>query len=255
MIKSALADLGVAAAPHAAAADAPRGGACRCLRRRRLARRAGVRRLEHPRHLDGIAGRRCRPVRAGFRRGHRPAAPPRRGLPPRLERVVARRLAGTAPRPCPSTSAAAAIRGSRSSKSARDPAGRGPTVRLDRRRDRPPEGGPGCRLGARPNPVRSSFPATAWCGPTGTSASTRWVDRTSSAESCRPKAWTSIDSRTSRARASATSGPTRRASSACRRAPRTAGDGEARDALRVCGDADRAGYRPCKMCRPVKAAA
>ena len=77
---------------------------------------------------DGLPAAATRPGRraAACRRPSRPDRP----RPPRLDRV---RAGGLAQGP-------------------RDPPRRGPAVRLDRSRDRPAEGGPGRRDGARPQP-------------------------------------------------------------------------------------------------------
>ena len=74
-------------------------------------------------------------------------------LPPRLASAIARRLDGdrrAQDRPRPARPHR--LRARRLAEGARDPARRGPSVRLGRRRDRPAEGGPGGRDGARPQP-------------------------------------------------------------------------------------------------------
>ena len=83
---------------------------------------------------------------AGRRRSSRPC--PRRWPMP-----IARRLAGRAAGPDPAGPPRPhRVRGRGLDEGARDPARRGPAVRLDRRRDRPAEGGAGGRDGARPQP-------------------------------------------------------------------------------------------------------
>ena len=81
-----------------------------------------------------------------------------------------------------------AVRAGRLAQGARDPARRGPAVRLDRRRDRPAEGGPGRRHGAGPQPRAAHRPV-----PPGRpdrrhrSASTRSAGRRTSGRSSRPR--------------------------------------------------------------------
>ena len=114
-----------------------------------------------PRRLDGRPGRRPGRVR-GAVRPTRPVARLLRvdGVPPRLARASSGapggRPSGAA---CPSTCAAAPpFEAARPAQGARDPARRGPAVRLDRRRDRPPEGGPRGRHRARPQPDPADHP-------------------------------------------------------------------------------------------------
>ena len=103
----------------------------------------------------GVSGRGVAPEFAASHaaRTGRPAFPAD-ALPGRLARARStRRLAGdrrVAHRPRPARSQR--VRAGRLAQGPRDPARRGPAVRLDRRRDRPPEGGPGGRHGARPQP-------------------------------------------------------------------------------------------------------
>ena len=134
--------------------DARRGRPGRRLRRHGLADRAAPGRLERPRRVDGRGGRRttrrsrprfhARTGRVARRRDALPdgpgpddRAPPRR-RPPQPDRPRPARLDR--------------VRAGGLDEGPRDPARRGPAVRLDRRRDRPAEGGPGGRDGARPQP-------------------------------------------------------------------------------------------------------
>ncbi len=112
------------------------------------------RRLERAGRVGGRGGRRRRRVRgpASMRTGPAAAQPPD-GLPDR-PRARHRATAGRRPpgpdRPRPARPHR--LRARRLAQGPRDPARRGPAVRLDRRRDRAPEGGPRGRDGARPQP-------------------------------------------------------------------------------------------------------
>ena len=89
--------------------------------------------------------------RATHRAGRRAAAQARsRGGPAAGGRSVGAR-AGRPARPLP-------VRGGGPAKGAGDPDGRSAAVRLDRRRDRPPEGGPGRRNRPRPQPDPAAHP-------------------------------------------------------------------------------------------------
>ena len=109
------------------------------------------------------------------------------------------------------------VRAGRLDEGPRDPARRGPAVRLDRGRDRPAEGGAGGRHRARAQPGAAHRPV-----PPGRPE--RRDDRpvlarragTTSGRSSPPKAWTPTSSRRWPGPGSATSAPTRRTSTACR---------------------------------------
>ena len=133
---------------------ARRGRARGPLRPDRHAARPGVRRLERARRLVGRHGRRRRGVRSGRfgeevgrpiepRRCAARAARERDSTPPRRRPPGAHPARPARPHP---------VRGHGLDEGAGDPAWRGPAVRLDRRGDRPPEGGPRGRHGARPQP-------------------------------------------------------------------------------------------------------
>ena len=142
-------------APPTLAPERPgRGRAGRPVRPVRLADRAAGRGLERARRVRGRGGRRRRRVRGEPRGPDRPARPIRADALPgplaRRDRQAARRRPAGPDRPRPARPHR--LRARRLAQGARDPARRGPAVRLDRRRDRPPEGGPGGRHGARPQP-------------------------------------------------------------------------------------------------------
>ena len=109
------------------------------------------------------------------------------------------------------------VRAGRLAQGARDPARRGPAVRLDRRRDRSPAGGPGGGHRPRPQPgAAHRARATGSSGPTASSASTRWAGRRTSGRSCAARASTPRPWRPGPRPASATSARTRPTSCACR---------------------------------------
>ena len=116
------------------------------------------------------------------------------------------------------------IRARRLVEGPRDPARRGPAVRLDRGRDRATEGRPGGRDRAWPQPCAAHRArATGSSGRTACSGSTRWEAPATSGRSWRPRVWTCRRWSGSQQPASATSAPTRRRSSACRPAGMPAG--------------------------------
>ena len=178
---------------------------------------------------------------AATRPGRRAAAcrrpsGPDRARPARLDRVRAGRLA----------------------EGARDPPRRGPAVRLDRRRDRPAEGGPGGRDGARPQPdpahrpVPPRRPDRRLHRQLLARRARRTSGRSSPSRAPTPTGW-----RRSPAPASATSARTRRGSTACRPATTPARHDRASPGpvpLLAAKPSD-AGYRPCLHCRPLAAAA
>ena len=162
--------------------------------------------------------------------------------------------AWTATGACASTSTCAVGRRSSatSGEGARDPAWRGPAVRLDRRRDRSAEGGPGGR--ARRSATtrsRSSCPAIGWSARTARSASTRSAARRTSGRSWRaegldPDAMESMAAAGQRYLGSRhdphrvpADVPQREAHHDPHRVP-----------FRSLGAAVSAGYRPCQVCRP-----
>ena len=88
------------------------------------------------------------------------------------------------------------------------------------------------------------------------SASTRWADPRTSGRSSRRRAWTRTRWRMPRARASASSAARRHGSCAGRRAgPVGTWLAKNRRPFRSLTEAADAGYRPCKICRPVSGGA
>ncbi len=179
-------------------------------------------------------------------------------LPARLADAVARRLAGDRRAAIPLD-----LRGRTEfevavwRQGARDPVRRGAALRLDRRRDRAAEGRPGRR--ARrwgTTRCRSWCRATAWCAPTGRSATTRSAVRATSGRSSRPRGSTPRRSRTQRGVASASWARTPRASCAGPRATTRAGSRRATGCRSArSGRRPRPATAPCKVCRPTAAAA
>ena len=111
--------------------------------------RPALRRLERP----GREWCRVRRVRGEPRGPHRSPGLPGRGAPRRpgtRDRPAARRRPPGPHRPRPARPQR--LRTRRVAQGPRHPARRSPAVRLDRRRDRPTEGGPRGRDGARPQP-------------------------------------------------------------------------------------------------------
>ena len=139
---------------HARPERPGRGRPGRPVRPVRLADRAARRGLERARRVGRRGGsrRRRRSRRTTLARTGRPAYPAD-ALPDRLAAAIARRLDGRPAGPHrPRPARPHRVRARRLAQGPRDPARRGPAVRLGRRRDRPPEGGPGGRHGARPQP-------------------------------------------------------------------------------------------------------
>ena len=136
-------------------------------------------------------GRGRRSVRGAASRGHGPPGHGFRGpdSPGERDRSTAR---GRSASPHPARpSRSHRLRAGRLAQGPRDPAWRGPAVRLDRGGDRSAEGGPCRRHRARPQPGAAHRPVPPR-GPeaTASSVSTRWVARRTSGRSWRRRAST-----------------------------------------------------------------
>ena len=187
---SALAGLAVPAPATLRPAVLVEVGLADAYARDRLPARAARRGLERPRRLDASA-RRDDDAASRRATGHRPAArafaADAAATAGERDRAPARRRSAGPHRPRPARPQP--VRAGRLAQGARDPARRGPAVRLGRRRDRPAEGGPRGRDGARPQPG----PADRAVPPrrphaTARSASTRWAARRTSGRSWPPRA-------------------------------------------------------------------
>ncbi len=231
-----------------------RGRPGRPLRPVRLADRAARRGLERAGRL-GRRGRRRTTRRSRRTTWPGPGARHIRAerLPDRLAPAIAPAARRRPPGPDrPRPARPHRLRARRLAQGARDPARRGPAVRLGRRRDRPPEGGPRGR--ARPSATtrcRSSCRAIGSSGRTARSASTRSAGRRTSGRSWRPRASTCrsmerlassgvrfIGSDTTKIFCLPTCRHARRVTDRHRLEFRSMAEGQAR------------GYRACLVCRP-----
>ena len=152
----------------------------------------------------------------------------------------------------PWTSAAAPSSRWRSGQGARDPARRGPAVRLDRRGDRPAEGrarrrhGPRAQPGAADRPVPPRRPDRRDHRPVQPRRA-----RATSGRSSRPRASTRRHGGRRAARRATPGSTTTHIVCWPTCSPRAPGAGPLPGVVPVAPRGPAEGYRPCKICRPV----